>query len=501
MTHLHHKISALIDGELTPNARTRALAHARTCAQCRQEIAETLEVKRRVNRLAPVEVSSDLLDVVGAIRPPAEPRTPPRPRLLRRVLVGAGSFSAVVIALAYAVGAPEAAQAKPVSPAVEEFTAEFADTTGLAPLSDPAVGGLTGDTSDASADVPPQTFGGVNGSVRPKLPPVGAEKGSTTQPPVTWQSGDDPEALDELGRALDAPQEVGYAGALVIRSFLHGRVDASRLGVQHVPGQGTRFDVLRADGKVRGESFVKTPGVLADGLDTQSLQTLSDAYDLGIDGRQQVVGREATVVSASQHGQVVARFWIDVATGLLLQRTMYADGQLVRWSGYVSLEVNRHSFMPHLPPELATPKLTAVPRSVVPALNDKGWTCPEQLAGHFRLSFLHQLDADGDAMRAEYTDGLTTVSVFEQRGALDTSSLAGFRTTAVDGNPVYVRSGLPTVAVWESAGTVFTLVTDAPQQLADGLVARLPHLSEATASGVTSRIEHGLSRLVSAAAP
>jgi len=44
VSHLHHKVSALIDGELSANARTRALAHARTCAQCRREIAETLDI-------------------------------------------------------------------------------------------------------------------------------------------------------------------------------------------------------------------------------------------------------------------------------------------------------------------------------------------------------------------------------------------------------------------------------------------------------------------------
>jgi anti-sigma factor RsiW len=100
VSHLHHKVSALIDGELSLHARARALSHARGCPQCRQEIAETLEVKQRVTELAPAEVSADLLDVLASAVPPRVVPCPAGgPPLLRRVFVGVGSMSAVVIAL------------------------------------------------------------------------------------------------------------------------------------------------------------------------------------------------------------------------------------------------------------------------------------------------------------------------------------------------------------------------------------------------------------------
>ena len=81
-------LSALIDGELSPRARERAVTHARNCAQCRREIAETLEVKQRVTKLAPVEVSVDLRDLVASPRAPgvAAP-VESRPTLLRKVFV------------------------------------------------------------------------------------------------------------------------------------------------------------------------------------------------------------------------------------------------------------------------------------------------------------------------------------------------------------------------------------------------------------------------------
>jgi Putative zinc-finger len=499
VTHLHHKVSALIDGELSANARTRALAHARTCAHCRREIAETLEVKRRVTRMAPVEVSADLLDVVGAITlPSAATATGSRPTLLRKVFVGVGSFSAVVVALAYVVGAPDPSQAKSVRPPVEEFAAEFADSTGLAPLSDPAVGGL--DTDPGSSALRPVTFA-VGNRMRSWPLPSGGATVPGPAPVMTWQPGDAPEAVLQLRRAVAAPKQVGFEGARVIRSFTPGGVDTFRIEVEHVPGQGTRFDVLSANGHVRSESFVRESGERADGLEGKPIGALIAAYDLAVDGSQTIDGRSTTVISASQNRQVRARFWIDDATGLLLRRALYVDGQLVRWSGYTSIGMSPHGFMLHLPPELQTPGVTTLSKSVAPALNDKGWACPEWLTQHFRLLLLHQVDGRGGVMHAEYTDGLSTISVFEERGALDTSSLDGFRSVVVGGNLLYMKGGLPMVAVWESGGTVFTVVTDAPEQMAGGLISRLPHAADQPTAGVTSRIGKGLTRMVSAVLP
>jgi sigma-E factor negative regulatory protein RseB len=503
VSHLHHKVSALIDGELSPNARTRALAHARGCVQCRREIAETLEVKRRVNRLAPVEVSGDLLDVVGSMTVAAQPvpLAPPGPRapLLRRAFAGAGSLSAFVIALAYVVGAPQPAPASTVSPPIEEFTTEFADSTGLAPLSDPAVGGLAAES--APGGVVPISY--PVGSAAPSWSQIsqGADSDQSTSPPGDAETGDDPSAVQQISRAIQAPQELGFAGALVIRSLARGGIASVRIAVQHVPGQGTSYDVLRHNGYVRGTSFIQEKEAASDGFDGGPLKALAAAYDLSIEGHHEVIGRMATVVAASRHGQLAARFWIDRKTGLLLQRALYIDGRPVRWSGYAALDVDRHGFMSHLPPELTTPPSTELSMTEAPALNDKGWICPEFLAARFRLSFLHQVDAGDGVIRAEYTDGLSNLSIFEERGRLNASSLRGFQATSVSGNVVYVKTGLPMVAVWESDGTVFTVVTDAPQRLADVMIARLPHASPAADPGVTVRIGDGLSRLASAVTP
>lgn len=504
MSHLHHRISALIDGELSPNARTRALAHARSCPECRRELAETLEVKRRISQLAPVEVSTDLLDVVTSLHPcPVRASAAGRPRLLRKVVVGLGSVSAVVIALAYVVGAPpEQAQARFVSPPIGEFTADFADSTGLAPLADPAVGGLATERSGGSASSigfgskSPLPQAGQRAATAPNDPPSSALAAPTT----TASPGDDPQAVLLLETAVVAPAKYGFRATRVIRSFTPSGTETLRVEVMHTPGQGTRFHVLGATGKIVSDSFVPDADAASDGLEGRPLGPLEAAYDLAIEGPQQVDGRKTMVIAARDGSQLRARFWIDVETGLLLRRALYADGLLVRWSGYTSFDVTRH-FMSHVPPEVPTMPATTVATSVAAALNDKGWTCPRWLNSTFRLSSLRQLDTDAGAMHAEYTDGLSTVSVFEERGTLDTSTLAGFQVRTVDGMTQYVREGLPTVAVWGSDGMVYTVVTDAPEQLSGALIARFPHDGAEPVGGFTTRLGHGLSRMASAVAP
>ncbi len=498
MSHLHHKVSALIDGELTPNARSRALAHARNCPQCRQEIIETLEVKRRITKLAPVEVSDDLLEVVGSLNPPRLP--PPassRPARLRKVVISAGSMTAAVIVLGYVVGAaPEASQARTVRPQVGEFAAEFADSTGLAPLADPAVEGFT------------ETADDQKGSDLQRNDPRGSPSGLTAgpaqmQPPLRSASQSaEQRAVHLLRRAVSAAQSYAYSGIRVVRSLTPGgNIEAYSVKVRHTPGQGTMFDVPGRAGGGQSEMFVAQSGVTHDGLESRPLGPLVSSYDLDLAGSQSVDGRPTTVISASRGGQVMAKFWIDDNTGLLLRRTMYAGGQVVRWSGYTSIEMRSGGFMAHLPPAVHPMPATNLSAATASALNDKGWTCPERLATDFHLSFLRQVELAGGAMHAEYTDGLSTVSVFEQRGSLDTSTLGAFRAELVGGRAVYVRDGLPLVAVWQSGDTVFTVVTDAPQQIATRLMGRFPHAAVPEPSGLTTRIGRGLTRIASAVAP
>jgi sigma-E factor negative regulatory protein RseB len=185
-----------------------------------------------------------------------------------------------------------------------------------------------------------------------------------------------------------------------------------------------------------------------------------------------------------------------------LKRDLYESGRLVRSSTITSLQVVPHAFLLHLPPELETPPKSAMPTSAAASWNDEGWTCPGTMGGgDFSLTGLGHVDVSGDAMFARYSDGLSNVSLFEQRGSLADAGLGGFEQTTVEGTEVLVQYGLPTVAVWASGDTVYTLVTDAPPEQADTLVSALPHTESGDDAGVWSRVGRGFSELAGAVAP
>jgi hypothetical protein len=68
------------------------------------------------------------------------------------------------------------------------------------------------------------------------------------------------------------------------------------------------------------------------------------------------------------------------------------------------------------------------------------------------------------------------------------------------GQPLYVRQGLPTVAVWESDGTIYSVVSDAPDEATERVIAHLPHAASVE-PGTVDRVTTGLHRIASLANP
>lgn len=490
MSHLHHKVSALVDGELRGVSRERALAHAGKCPACRDEITQTLALKRRLHGLPPAEPSENLFAALESVSPVAADEAPRRaPFVFRRILISIGSVSAAALAIAYVVGAPAPTRPRAVQPPVEEFAAEFAGDAGVAPLADPAVGGLTTAFQPASLSVP---GAGRQPAYLQKPRTLGSSGQGLRSDP-----GDSPRAVRLLHRAVIAPARISYRGLRDVVSYPPGQQITVEIGVEHSPTQGTSFDI-RAGGLRQSEAtFVAQSEAANNGLAQQPLRLLVRTYDVSTAGSSIVAGRRANVVVASLHGTAAARFWIDSATGLLLRKETYDAGQLVRSTSFVSVKTTRHGFLQHLPPELSAPSATPVSMSTAAALNDEGWSCPQDLAERFVLGSLHQLDTSGDVMHASYSDGLSSIDLFEQRGGLDHSALRGFVTRHHGVDTTYLRLGLPTVAVWGSNNTVYTLVTDAPQSTVEAVVAALPHATPTKPPNVIGRVTNGLARIAS----
>jgi sigma-E factor negative regulatory protein RseB len=179
---------------------------------------------------------------------------------------------------------------------------------------------------------------------------------------------------------------------------------------------------------------------------------------------------------------------------------MYDGGRMVRATGFTALHVSRQGFLPHLPPELEAPSTTDLAMRSAPLLSDDGWTCPPRLPDGFALTRLDRLETGADEMGASYTDGLSTISLFEQRGTLNPGGLPGFTRHRLDGSEVLTSFGLPSVAVWESGGTVYTVVTDAPPDTATDVIGSLPH-AQRPSTGPGDRVATGLHRLVSSLRP
>ena len=491
MTHLHHKISALVDGELHGSARHRALNHIGRCTDCRHELEATLALKQRMAGLSYVEPSADLfasLDkaTVGgrrrvcgssASQPASRTRLAP---VLRKIVLGAGSISVAVLSLAYVVGAPADVSAEKVTPPVDEYTADFAGDTGLAPLSDLAAGVL--------ADPVPASRPVARGM-------RAASMLSDHFPPAVAAT----RAVDDLKRAMSAPNRFTYVGVREVDSFDSGTATTLKLDVEHYPGQGTSFKVADGSADATPTFITQRDAVSAGGLSDEPFHLLIKAYDLSVVSGASVLGRPATVIEARRDGALKARFWVDDSTGLLLRREMYEGGRLVRATGFTALRIYRRGFLPHLPPELEAPGNTELAMTSAPLLSDDGWTCPPSLPEGFTLTRLDRLETDADVMSASYTDGLSTIALFEQRGSLSTSGLTGFSRQKVHGGEVFTSFGLPSVAVWESGKTIYTVVTDAPHVTATDVIASLPHAQRP--SGPGQRVATGLHRLASSLHP
>lgn len=76
MTHLEERVTALVDGRLTPDATERALVHLAECARCRVAVAAERATRRALREAPDPAPSSELLSRLLAMGGPAGPLAP-----------------------------------------------------------------------------------------------------------------------------------------------------------------------------------------------------------------------------------------------------------------------------------------------------------------------------------------------------------------------------------------------------------------------------------------
>ena len=128
------------------------------------------------------------------------------------------------------------------------------------------------------------------------------------------------------------------------------------------------------------------------------------------------------------------------------------------------------------------------------ALHARGWLVPVQLPGGLSLFTGAQTRTSaGNVLDLGYSDGLSVVSVFEQRGNL-AAKLAGWQQVNVDGHVIYVAGPDQRSLTWSGQGMVYTVMADAPAQTVAEVIGALPHDAP---PGFWKRMSRGFVRIAS----
>jgi len=266
-----------------------------------------------------------------------------------------------------------------------------------------------------------------------------------------------------------------------------------------VPFPPHRAATADPDGDGDEDAGQRDPEIMT--MTSQMVALLAENYLVSMAGRGDVAGRPAQeLVVRHRDGRLAARFWVDTATKLPLRRETYdGSAQMVSEDVFISLKLAS-------PAAAAAAAAAAAPRAAAVAggkslataqltrLRTAGWTLPAYLPG--QLSLVRATETSGPAgavVDLAYSDGLSVISLFVQRGHLP-AQLSGWSQVAVRGDRVYAAGPDQRSVAWSARGFVYTLIADAPDQTLDQAVGVLPHNSR---PGFLGRMGRGLHRLTS----
>lgn len=326
---------------------------------------------------------------------------------------------------------------------------------------------------------------------------------------LTVAAHPDPAAVPAVGAdhgmpvlrgAAAAGNETAYSAVREMTGPGGAQEPGFHVRVVNRPGDGIAMAPVGAE----ESAFVVRASSALESLDERLLRMLQDTYAVLDAGVTDLDGRQARLVEAERSdGTVAGRFWVDTDTGLLLGRTVYeATGEIalsVRLTGLVLGE--GHWPEDAVGDELWGDALNAAERH---DLREQGWSVPEHLAWNLRLVDARSTQYAGHrVVHAVYSDGLSQVSVFTQRGKLDTEHSPAFRNgyagTETGGSDVTTQHDTifggdvgQYQSMWQADGFVYTVLADAPAGLASSAVTALPGPED---PGFWGRVQRGMSRL------
>jgi sigma-E factor negative regulatory protein RseB len=307
-----------------------------------------------------------------------------------------------------------------------------------------------------------------------------------------------------LHEAVSVGRTVPYEGVQIISWWSpRGTTTTAVVNVIHVPGKGTLLRNVGTIAQPVGSSFVPDQsgahagGVL--GVTEETLDLLEANYYVGAAGTGSVCDRPTQIVEARREdGSLAARFWVDGATKMPLRRELFdLHARMVSENTFIDLEFSRPArtmAFARAQAGAASRPWGALTAADLNRLRARGWPLPAGLPGGLTLFEARQVATpSGPVFQLGYSDGLSGVSLFVQRGVLP-GRPTGWNQITFDGRQFYTHRSLEQGLTWSSRGHVLTLIADAPASTINAVVKALPH---DTQRGFWDRVRHGFGRLVS----
>ena len=348
----------------------------------------------------------------------------------------------------------------------------------------------------------------VSASPQEVTAPAPASTGPTGSPNAPPQKARRPAsalAAHLLTQAAQAAVLTSYQGEEIISHW--GTANGGSVLVSeiwHASGGQTITQTLTAGTASSSEPYLSSDtdgqwpeGVL--GVTTQLVRLLETHYVVVYAGAGSADNRTAQIVEAwRENGSLAARFWLDDATKLPLEREVF-DTTAHVISEDVFINVRFSKLAPAAAPaggpsDPRGPWTDPLPAAQLLALRGSGWLVPPELPGGLSLFTGAQTHTStGTVLDLGYSDGLSVVSVFEQRGNL-AAKLAGWQKITMAGHVIYAAEPDQRSLTWASRGMVYTVMADAPAQTVDTVIGVLPHDKP---PGFWKRMSRGFARLAS----
>ena len=343
--------------------------------------------------------------------------------------------------------------------------------------------------------------------------PAAGRAAAAGKAPVAARRPATVQAVRLLAQAARAAIVTSYQGQEKVTRWSQGGGSVLVSSIWHVSGGQTVTQTTADGASLSSQSYLSSDtdgrspeGVL--GVTAPLIQLLESHYAVVYAGTGSADNRTAQVVEAWRaDGSIAARFWFDDATKLPLEREVFdTAANVIGQDVFVDVSFANPGAAPQQAAS-ASARVSADPqgpwsdplsRHELLALRTRGWLVPSELPGGLSLFTGAETEADtGPVLDLGYSDGLSVVSVFEQRGNLP-ATLAGWRKTKVNGHVVFVAEPDQRSLTWSGRGKVYTVVADAPSQTVDSVVGALPHDGP---TGFWKRMSRGIVRLASWANP